>query len=642
MGTSKRSFTGRNIRSFGPIALYVAWLAFAAPIAPTASATSKAEADRLVADAASAEVSGDAARSQTLLQDAIKADPDDQLAHWQLGQVQIGDKWVAAGEAQRQAAADPLQLEYRQRRAATRAGLQEQLVLARWCRDNKLTDESQLHWAVVLSLDPTNKEALKAVDMMWKNGRLVSRNETPQQKQRAQEAKNMAKHWDPIIAKWRHAVAGHDVHAHDAALEEIRAIKELDAIPSMENVTLGKDANEMKHAEECLQIGMAFIDALANLRNQPATDSLVRHAVLSPGNKARALATEKLKSRDQHDYVPMLLGGLAMPIESSFNVATDVNGNVHYAHALYREGADSDWSFNTNKTTSQQDMGGRVRLFDTYTGNSEVGPLTESPIVTAAKKAKVASFAESRYGDHASLTESKVAQANEAAEEFNGRIAPVLAATTGKDFGDNPKAWWDWWRGENEYYANDHPVDQHYDSERNNYYYGFSSTYTYSTAPPPPPFRFGPHSCFVQGTLVWTKTGKKPIEQVELGELVLSQDVESGELKYQPVLGTTVRPPSPLLKLTLDKEQLVATLGHPFWVPGVGWRMTKELGEDAAIHCISGSSRIRSVQAEPEAKAYNLIVASFSTYFVGNSGVLVHDNTQHHSAPVVVPGVPLQ
>ena len=218
---------------------------------------------------------------------------------------------------------------------------------------------------------------------------------------------------------------------------------------------------------------------------------------------------------------------------------------------------------------------------------------------------------------------------------------PVLTDTTGKDFGDNPKAWWEWWTKENEYYAVDHPVDQHYDSERNNYYYGFPSTYTYSTAPPPK-FTPGRHSCFVEGTPVWTKTGKKPIEQIELGELVLAQDAETGELKYQPVIGTTVRPPSPLLKLTLDKEQLVATLGHPFWVPGVGWRMTKELGDNATVQGISGSNRIHSIESASEAKAYNLIVANFNTYFVGNTGILVHDNTQHHSAAVVVPGVPLQ
>lgn len=639
MRTSKRLIAGRILRSLGPTALYTACVVFPllAKPSPCEAAGSKAEADRLVADAAAAETAGDAARSQALLEKAVKADPDSELAHWQLGQIQVDGKWVAADDAQRRAAADPLQTEYRLRRAAAGAKLQEQLSLARWCRDNKLNDESQLHWAVVLSLDPKNKEALKAVDMMWKNGQLVNRTDTPHQKQHAQDTKDAVKHWEPIIAKWRKAVAGRDVQAHDAALDEIRAIKEFDAIAPLENVTLGKDANDVNHADECLQIGMAFIDALAKLPSQPATDSLVRHAVLAPGKKARALATEKLKPRDQHDFIPMLLSGLAMPIESSFNVKTDTNGNVHYSHALYREGPNSDWSYTLNKTSAQHDLTAWSIQFDKV-GNASLVPPAESPVVVNWKMARVAAASQTRYARNASATEFNVAQANEATEELNARIVPVLAATTERDYGDSPKAWWDWWRSSNEYYASDHPVEQYYGSERRNYYYNDPGPSAYF------PVYNGTsnHSCFIAGTPVWTKTGKKPIEKIELGELVLSQDVESGELKYQPVLATTERPPSPTLKLTFDKDELVATLGHPFWVSGVGWRMTKELADDVLVHSLHGSKRVQSVHPDVEAKAYNLVVANFDTYFVGNTAVLVHDNTEHHSAPVSVPGVPLQ
>ncbi len=576
--------------------------------------------------------------ARVLLQNAIKADPDDRLAHWQLGQMQVDGKWIAADEVQRRAAADPLQTEYQQRRMATGRGFQQQLALARWCRDNKLNDESQLHWAVVLSLDPTNKEALKAVDMMWKNGRLVSRTEKPEQKQHAQDAKNAAKHWEPIIAKWRRAVSGHDVPAHDAALAEIRAIKDLDAIPSLESVTLGRDANDIKHAEECLQISMAFIEALNKMADQAATDSLVRHAVFSPGNKARALAIEELKPREQNSYVPMLLAGLAMPIESSFHVATDVNGNVHYSHALYREGADADWSYNLNKTTSQTDFGSKITLFDTYTKEMQVGTVADAR--KTAKIAQVSSQAEQHYGSNIATTESNVARANEGAEELNARIFPALVSTTGKDFGDNPKAWWSWWSTENEYLSSEHPVDQHYDTEWRNYYYGAPQTLTYSTAPPPPPSAH--HSCFAKGTLVWTKTGQKAIDKIEPGELVLSQDIETGELKYEPVLLRTFRPSGKLMKLTTDGEELVATTGHPFWVPGTGWRMTKELGDDAILHGLQHPVHVSSIQQTTDGEAYNLVVAETSTYFVGHEGVLVHDITPRGPTPFIVPGLAKQ
>src|SRR4029078_10423636 len=83
---------------------------------------SKTEADRLIAAAATAETGGDTGKSRILFQDAAKDEPDAQLADWQLGQVQVDGKWIAADEAQRRAAADPLQSEYRLRARTARHG----------------------------------------------------------------------------------------------------------------------------------------------------------------------------------------------------------------------------------------------------------------------------------------------------------------------------------------------------------------------------------------------------------------------------------------------------------------------------------------------------------------------------------------
>ena len=466
----------RRIKSAATLFLIALLLATAyTGTALAANDAARLEAQRLVAAAAQAEIAGDTSRYLSLLHDALRSDPDNQLARWQLGEVQLDDKWVTVEEAQRRAAADPLQAEYRQRRTASGQGLQDQLALARWCRKNKLSDEAQFHWATVLSLDPTNEEALRALDMRWKDGRLVNRDETAQQKQQAQDAKNAAKRWEPIIAKWRRAVAGRDVHAHDAALAEIRAITKLDAIPSIEAVTLGRDAFDMNHAEECLQIAIAFLDALEKMPDQAATESLVRHAVFSPGNKARALAIEKLKPRPQTDYVPLLLSGLAMPLESSFNVQTSNEGSVHYTHSLYREGQDSDWSYDLRLAAVQNDMGGRHYIYNVKTNTVEVGPPTGAYPSEVAKRANLASRYVNRYGNAAAATELTVAQINKSTEVLNALIMQVLSGTTGKDLA-TPKAWWDWWRDQNEYYASEErPVDQHYYSGTDKYYYGYPS-----------------------------------------------------------------------------------------------------------------------------------------------------------------------
>ena len=141
--------------------------------------------------------------------------------------------------------------------------------------------------------------------------------------------------------------------------------------------------------------------------------------------------------------------------------------------------------------------------------------------------------------------------------------------------------------------------------------------------------------------------GLRPIEEIKIGDRVLAQDAETGELAYKPVLGVTTRPPSPRLKIGLGSETIVAAPGHPFWVVGQGWRMTKQLRVGERFHTTNGAATIESIE-EIEAPlphyevAYNLIVADFGSYFVGKQAVFVHDNTPRRPTSVLVPGLARQ
>jgi hypothetical protein len=339
----------------------------------------------------------------------------------------------------------------------------------------------------------------------------------------------------------------------------------------------------------------------------------------------RAAAIEQLKSRPRHDFVPLLLSGLSMPIESSFSVRTDAAGGVHYTHSLYREGQTADFSIDASLSTFQHELPGRDLVY--RAAYNRVEDWTDLPYTRAEKIAAVSANKQRTYGAQAANVETQVAAANAASAAATARIIPVLSAVTEQDFA-TARQWWDWWQDYNEYYAGDRPVDEQVYSDAEHVTYG----------QPCDCIRYNP-SCFVQGTPVWTKTGQRPIESLALGDLVLAQNVETGELKYKPVIGRTVRPPSPIIVIALDDEQLLTTLGHPFWVTGVGWRMAKELGDGAVLHGVAGPVRIRSCGLDPDAEAYNLVVADFNTYFVGASGVLVHDNTPRRSSRMVVPGV---
>jgi hypothetical protein len=233
----------------------------------------------------------------------------------------------------------------------------------------------------------------------------------------------------------------------------------------------------------------------------------------------------------------------------------------------------------------------------------------------------------SQYGRTAATIESQVANANQASEALNARVMPVLHAITGKNY-DTAREWWDYWYDNNEYYAYDRPVDYKYYSGTDVRYYGHS----YGTV------SFNP-SCFVKGTSVWTKMGKRAIESLELGDLVLAQDVDTGEVEYKPIIGLTLRPPSPIVKLSIGNEEIRTTRGHLFWVAGAGWRMSKELEKGVRLHGLKGSLDLNLSQSDGDSEAYNLVIAGDNTYFVGAQGLLVHDNTQRRPTRAILPGV---
>jgi hypothetical protein len=620
-GSALHLFLGRRL--FAALALVVTVVLVGRSFGATAEST-KTEVDRLVASAAQAEISGDTSKSFSLLQDAIRVDPENPLARWQLGQIKVDKQWATVEEAQRRASADPLQAEYRERRTAAEGNPQGQLTVAKWCRKKNLTDEALYHWASVLAVDPRNDDALRALDLHWQNGRLMTSDQMAEYKDQMREAKRAAERWATKIVRWRRGVSGHDAAAREAALDEIRAIFEIDSIYPIEQITLGRDAHDPHHADECLQIALAFLEALGKMPAQAATESLVRHAVFAPDEGIRASATARLKPRDQHDYVPILLSGLSMPIESTFSVQTDNSGSVHYAHSLYREGPDVDWSADANYFTMQHSKTGHDWIYHAQFGTWE--DRVDTPAERITKIAATARRSQSSYGNKAADVEARVSKANQASEALNARIFRVLSVTTGKDFG-TARQWWDDWRDYNEYYGQDRPVDYRYYSGTDSHFYGCDSVSVM------------PQSCFVKGTPIWTKTGRRPIESLELGDLVLAQNVNTGEIKYAPIIGRTVRPPSPIMKLTIDKEEVRTTRGHLFWVAGTGWRMAKELEKGAKLHGLKGSSETRSTESDGEAEAYNLVVADVDTYFVGDHGLLVHDNTPRSPTRAILPGI---
>jgi hypothetical protein len=122
--------------------------------------------------------------------------------------------------------------------------------------------------------------------------------------------------------------------------------------------------------------------------------------------------------------------------------------------------------------------------------------------------------------------------------------------------------------------------------------------------------------------------GFQPIEKVRTGDLVLSQDVATGQLDFRPVLVVHHNAPNQTLRITLSNDDiLVASVYHRFWRAGKGWAQARDLSAGDILRTLGNSLRVVAVETGAVEPLYNLDVAQNRSFFVGSACVLVHDNT---------------
>ena len=97
---------------------------------------------------------------------------------------------------------------------------------------------------------------------------------------------------------------------------------------------------------------------------------------------------------------------------------------------------------------------------------------------------------------------------------------------------------------------------------------------------------------FAAGTVVATRDGRKPIETLKVGDLILSQDVATGRLAYEPVVAVYHNPPASTLEVRLDDDAVVATTIHRFWTVGKGWTMARDLKPGDLLRVVGGPRRV--------------------------------------------------
>ncbi|WP_235595688.1 TIGR04388 family protein [Leptospira weilii] len=140
---------------------------------------------------------------------------------------------------------------------------------------------------------------------------------------------------------------------------------------------------------------------------------------------------------------------------------------------------------------------------------------------------------------------------------------------------------------------------------------------------------FVPRTCFTAGTLVHTKTGVKKIEEIQVGDEVLSWDEESGEQEYHRVVKTFQRQANVVYTIVYSNgTQVETTDEHPFYIEGKGWVPAKDLraGEFSVLSNERTLEIVSIAISERTTTVYNFEVEDSHSYYVSEVGILVHND----------------
>jgi hypothetical protein len=309
---------------------------------------------------------------------------------------------MSIDDAARQVALAGKMDEYRKQRDARSNTLEDHITLARWCAKQGLKEAERGELIMMLQKDPSNKEAFMKLGLTRKNGQLI----TPQQLELLKAANKNASdsfaRWLPEFCKLRRQ---YETIPRDRehVLQEIRNLRDIDGIPSMENAFANADE----------PVELAVVDALKTMTQQVGTAELTRFYVFSSNDAVRGAAAGALRYRARENFVPLLLNALQAPLEAS--VDYDDRGVTHISISQEKFASKSVFTFNWM-----------------YFGWSE-------------------SRGKLWYAKDRNAIQNRVDDLNELTDQQNKRVISLLANLAGENRGAEANDWWNWWLDVNEY-----------------------------------------------------------------------------------------------------------------------------------------------------------------------------------------------
>ncbi|MHC5537974.1 polymorphic toxin-type HINT domain-containing protein [Singulisphaera rosea] len=599
------------------------------------------------------------AQRKEQLEEAVKLDPGNTAARGLLGQVSLDGAWeppdavasrikadeqLGAKLAEYNARRDALdRLPRRRSRVSPAVEAKAHVALGMWCEKVGLKAAALAHFTSAVVLDPYRDASWKHLGYIKHGGRWMSHAQADAERREADAQYKANAYWEPKLRTWRTALRQAAL-TRDHAKERLDEINDPRAVPSLLRVFgNGSEAGQT-----------IVVQILTRIEAPESTRQLASLAVFSESPTIREAAIHALKKREPRDYGGTLVEMLHTPIRyrvqpvagpgspgallvetSRFKMMRTYDappafrlGGGFYGYVGFDEnglpvvarGVEVD-KIKKLREKNSSELAGEIAMIEERTQRM----LAEANLKAAASQQQLILDVNGieAWNAQANVVNSRVVDVLQGAmdapkvpELVKPANAEMLAGNAFPDEGvnDSPKndedSWRAWW------------------FDRLGYKYTPPPTITHVVNAAPQPSPPSVYSCFNAGTPVRTLEGLRRIETLRVGDQVLSQDISTGSLGFQPILVVHHNAPGETLRIRLeDGEILTASVYHRFWLAGKGWAMARELKAGDVLRTLKGPSRIESVEEGIVEPLFNLVVAQTRTFFVGNSDTLVHDNT---------------